>query len=65
MNDPVMLAFSTLFDNITESIDTNAEQKLYAIEVQQRLNKNRGNMQTTDGGFGTMKSNISINPTTL
>jgi len=33
MNDPVMLAFSTLFENIKENIDTNAEQKLYAMEI--------------------------------
>lgn len=31
--DPVMLAFETLFDFVKEGIETQAEQKLYAVEI--------------------------------
>jgi hypothetical protein len=33
-NDPVMLAFNQLFDGLQENIETIAEQKIYAQEVQ-------------------------------
>lgn len=33
LNDPVMMAFATLFDTIKEGIETNAEQKLYSLEI--------------------------------
>lgn len=36
-NDPVMVAFTTLFDEIQENIETTGEQKIYAQEVQQRV----------------------------
>lgn len=35
--DPVMQAFGTLFESIQEKVTTAAEQKLYALEIQQRL----------------------------
>lgn len=42
MSDPVIHAFSTFFDDIKEQIDSVAEQKLYSLEIQQRLKKSGG-----------------------
>ena len=60
--DPVMMAFTTLFDNIKEGIDTSAEQKLYSLEIQQRLHK-KGTAHATMEGFNTQKSGAIINTT--
>lgn len=49
-NDPVMLAFTQLFEGFQESIETIAEQKIYAQEVQQRVNK-RANPKEESNGF--------------
>jgi len=49
-NDPVMVAFNQLFEGLQENIETIAEQKIYAQEVQQRVNK-RANPKEESNGF--------------
>ena len=51
--DPVIMAFTTMFDNIKEGIDTSAEQKLYALEIQQRLHRKVTAQNMTMEGFNS------------
>ena len=64
--DPVLIAFNSLFHKIKEGIDTTAEQKLYALEIQQRLQNKDGNRSlATMEGFNTQKSGGSFKSNTF